>query len=376
MPRLRDRNRLILLARGLAARRGRPDLGSLARERDPERFLWRILPHAARSFASSIVVLPRRQARAAAVAYLYCRMLDSYEDLQVRERRVERLLAFGDRFSVRPIPPADRIPPTLATDDRDRLHLLLVERCGEIDEIFASLPAEAQSAIAELVHAMAAGMAWSTETLDRQGGAFLDEAQLRRYCHHVIGEPIVFALRLVGEYRLSKAQREDAMAASEMIQLANVTRDIERDLVRGVAYHPDLKPLLGAVPSAADREVVRRVREELLVRALAGVSAYRGLTRDLVERGAPGLRAGAVLMILFTDLYYRGCAVRAGHPAWPGLRGRTSCVLAALPAMLSRRWAARVIARVERRFLEAKERLDHEAEPTEAGYPSRRELSS
>ena len=41
------------------------------------------------------------------------------------------------------------------------------------------------------------------------------------------------------------ALREDCMLAGEMVQLANVTRDIEKDLRRGVADHPALKADLG-----------------------------------------------------------------------------------------------------------------------------------
>ena len=73
--------RPVLLWRGLTAKRDTPDLDRLNAETDPESFVWSILPHAARSFAASIVALPRRKGRAAAVAYLYCRMLDTYEDL-------------------------------------------------------------------------------------------------------------------------------------------------------------------------------------------------------------------------------------------------------------------------------------------------------
>jgi len=53
----------VLLLQGLTVNRRRPDLESLARETRPERFVWRILPHAARSFAASIVVLPADEAR-------------------------------------------------------------------------------------------------------------------------------------------------------------------------------------------------------------------------------------------------------------------------------------------------------------------------
>ena len=70
-----------LLVRDLVVDRGDPDLEALGRLTDPERFLWAILPHAARTFSASIAMLPARSAKASAVAYLYCRMLDTYEDL-------------------------------------------------------------------------------------------------------------------------------------------------------------------------------------------------------------------------------------------------------------------------------------------------------
>ena len=89
----------VQVLRGLRANRERPDLDSLAAESDPERFVRRMLPHAARSFAASIVMLPREQARAASVAYLYCRMLDTYEDLLPdREAKFRELTAFGARL--------------------------------------------------------------------------------------------------------------------------------------------------------------------------------------------------------------------------------------------------------------------------------------
>ena len=40
---------------------------------------------------------------------------------------------------------------------------------------------------------------------------------------------------------LSEREREDAMRVGEMVQLANITRDIEKDLRRGIAYDLALK---------------------------------------------------------------------------------------------------------------------------------------
>ena len=44
----------MLLMQGLSVNRRRPDLDALAAETRPERFVWKVLPHAARSFAASI----------------------------------------------------------------------------------------------------------------------------------------------------------------------------------------------------------------------------------------------------------------------------------------------------------------------------------
>ncbi len=70
-----------MIARGLRLDRDRPDLDQLNKINDPEEFVWAVLPYAARSFAPTILLLPEKAARTFAVAYLYARMLDTYEDL-------------------------------------------------------------------------------------------------------------------------------------------------------------------------------------------------------------------------------------------------------------------------------------------------------
>jgi phytoene/squalene synthetase len=345
----------VLLLRGLTADRRRPDLESLAAERRPERFVWRVLPHAARSFAASIVVLPREQARAAAVAYLYCRMLDTYEDLLADpSSRAAGLRRFAARFERDPMPAPAPIPAGLARDDRDRVHLLLIERCGLVDTVFATLSPEVRERIRRLVASMAAGMVWASEAFARQGGVLADEEQLARYCRSVIGHPAVFVIELISGEDCPAEARADAFEASEMIQLANITRDIEADLARGVAYHPALAPFLGAAPEGAEAAAaVRAVREDYMRLALGRAGAYRRLFERLGLGGTASLRTAAVLMLLFTDLHYRGCAARTGHRPWPGPGGRLAVLAGTLPALLSPRLASRTVNRVERDFLRA-----------------------
>ena len=334
-----------LLFRGSRANRSQPDLRRLASIEDPERFVWAILPHAARSFATSILMLPAAQARAAAVGYLYCRMLDTYEDLSGPGEAGPALAAFAERMDdLSPPPP----PPTTWLDQRDRAHLLLVERCHLVDRVFETLAPADRRRIAGLVRAMADGMIWSTERFAAQGGVLVDRDQVSRYCHNVIGEPAVFTLQTVGADTLTAQQRRDALASSELIQLANITRDIERDLERGVGYHPSLQPHLG---SRTAEEPIRLARRHLMAHALPNVSAYLRLAEQRDGGRFSPARAAAVVMLLYTDRHYRWCADRVGLPSWSGPRRTATILLASLPAALSRRWAHRVMSRVERDFL-------------------------
>ena len=361
------------LLRGLTVDRRKPDLTALAKETDPERFVWQVLPHAARSFAASIVVLPEEQARAAAVAYLYCRMLDTYEDLVADPADcVSELRRFADRFETMPPAAPTRLAANTARDERDRVYLLLIERCRLVDAMFATLDERSRGQIAELVRSMADGMAWSTEVFSQQGGVLEDQDQLAIYCRNVIGYPALFTLDQIAQREIPGEAREDALLVSEMIQLANVSRDIERDLERGISYHPALKPYLGqGSADAGTQAVIREVREEYMAMALGRAPAYRRLFEGLDLGGTAPVRIAAVLMLLFTDLHYRSCAIRTGHLPWPGPSGRIQVVARSVPAMMSPSWAAHTIRRVERDFLGALMGMTREiGRPDESLKPS------
>src|SRR3954469_18876141 len=164
--------RPVLIARNILANRERPDIEALSRIDDPEGFVWEILPHAARTFSAAIAMLPKRAAMPAAVAYLYCRMLDTYEDLVPdRHEREAQLVAFGARF--RPdgtLVPAPAIRNATDRDLRDKSHLLLVERAALVDQVFLTFDLPTRGVIADLVRDMAEGMRWSSATFAAQGG--------------------------------------------------------------------------------------------------------------------------------------------------------------------------------------------------------------
>ena len=350
-----------MLTRDLLQSRADPDVDRLQRIADPEAFVWRILPHAARTFTACITLLPAESARAMAVAYLYCRILDTYEDLIPQPVEREAALAeFSTRFDGpdgEP-KPAPRIDTRYARDPRDRTHVVLVNRCGLVDHVFHTLAPPTRRYIMDLVREMGSGMIWSSRVFRDQGGVLRDEQQLSRYCRNVIGLPFLFAVRLLhersnGDATVSEALREDCMLAGEMVQLANVTRDIEKDLRRGVAYHPALRADLdrsdGEDPGL--RERIRRVREELLVRALSLAPAYERMMLAMPFRAVSPARASGVLMLLFTDRYYRSCARLAGRPAWPGRRSTAWLILLSVLHVFTPRRSFKTIRVITERWL-------------------------
>jgi len=241
--------RPVLLFRDLLVNRESPDLSRLAAEPDAERFVWSILPHAARTFSACIALLPAQAARAAAVAYLYCRCLDTYEDLLPdREERDRALKAFAARLSAEStsVPIGPPIDGAAVRDARDESHVLLVRRHDCVDKVFVTLPTGVRRLVVDLVTDMAQGMRWSSRVFAETGGVLRGEDDVLLYCRHVIGNPVVFTVRLIRYLRtddpeLSDDLREDSMRVGELVQLANITRDIEKDLRRGVAYLPELK---------------------------------------------------------------------------------------------------------------------------------------
>lgn len=364
-----------LVLRDVFTNRRDPDLDRLRAIDEPEDFVWAILPHAARTFSACIALLPAHSALPAAVAYLYCRMLDTYEDLvpdpAARDAALARFAArLRDAESEEPgAPPlpaaAPRITASTAKDARDRAHLVLVERAHLVDLVYASFPDDVRAVIRDLVTDMAEGMRWASATFAAQGGTLDGEQQLLDYCRVVLGNPVVFTVRLVrigsgAEATLTDAEFEDAMQVGELVQLANVTRDIEKDLGRGIAYDASLRGDLAVsdapaevVLDAALRERVRIVRARILRLALARGPSYGRMLASMRLPRVSFARASAVLMLLFTERYWRKCATRCGAATWPGPDATIALLARSVPALWSRSRAATEIARVEAGFATA-----------------------
>ena len=119
----------------------------------------------------------------------------------------------------------------------------------------------------------------------------------------------------------------------EVVQLANITRDLEKDCHRGVYYHS----ALADCPSEQERaKMIEPVRRELITRAFGLGRVFRPFVAGIPSRNQSLARGSALLMILFTVAFYQGAARRAGLPvaewatlsrresAWVWLRGTLS----------------------------------------------------
>jgi phytoene/squalene synthetase len=303
----------------LLANRKNPPLSKLREVKDPEHFFWQILPHAARTFSLVIVFLPPRMRRALALAYLYCRMLDTYEDLlptvHEKEQALQRFIdRFDDPDGLKPAPALDS---SLTDDPRESAHLLLVNRAPDIDRNFERLDRPQQDAIRRLVRRMGTGMIWSSRIFARQEGILQTPGQLSRYCWHVLGTPILFADEMQRldqglSPQVDNARLRLCATVGEVIQLANITRDLEKDCERGIFYHPQLPGLEGA----RRKQCIREVRSQLILRA---IRRFREFPRFFDAIPAPLIsraRGAAILLILTTYAYYWRAAQKVGLPAF------------------------------------------------------------
>jgi phytoene/squalene synthetase len=358
--------KLQLVALNVLANRRQPPLAQLAALRDPERFVWHILPHAARSFSFCIIALPERMARALAVAYLYCRMLDSYEDLPpTLELKVQKLRAFVDRFSdAAVLQPAPTLEESWAPDPQEASHVLLVQRAALVDEVYGRLSSSHQRTIRRLVTRMGEGMIWSAETFAAQQGRLLNEAQLSDYCDHVLGNPMVFAEEMQRldcgmDDRVEGPRRQLCRATGEAIQLANVTRDLEKDVVRGVYYHP---ALAGVEPNS---ETLAQVRRLLLRRGMLRAAAFRPFAMGVPTPKWSLSRGACLLLLLFTYRYYQKATARAGMSLFDAKQQlhKRRAFGWWLKAVLSRRSCDRVLEQMECGFAQALKRCPEVSPP-------------
>jgi phytoene/squalene synthetase len=164
---------------------------------------------------------------------------------------------------------------------------------------------------------MAEGMIWSSRIFAEQSGILQTPGQLSRYCWHVLGTPILFAEEVQRldqglSPEVSDVRLRSCAVIGEVIQLANITRDLEKDCQRGIFYHPDLPGLEGVRREKA----IREVRSQLVLRALRQTPEFRIFIESLTAPRISLARGAAMLLIITTYAYYWRAAQKVGLPAF------------------------------------------------------------
>jgi len=194
---------------------------------------------------------------------------------------------------------------------------LLVNRASLIDSMFKRLDARHQQAIGRLVRRMGEGMIWSSRIFAEQSGILRSPGQLSRYCWHVLGTPMLFADEMQRldqglPIEVSNARLRSCAVIGEVIQLANITRDLEKDYERGIYYHPDLTGHNGA----GREQRIRGVRSQLVLRALRLSPEFRPFVESIPAPRISLARGAAMLLVITTFAYYWRAAKKAGLPAF------------------------------------------------------------
>jgi phytoene/squalene synthetase len=194
-------------------------------------------------------------------------------------------------------------------------------------------------------------MIWSSRIFAEQDGLLRTPGQLSRYCWHVLGTPVLFADEVQRLDQGLSPEIDDARlrlcaVVGEVIQLANITRDLEKDYERGIFYHPQLPGLEGA----RREQCIQEVRSQLILRALRRFREFPRFFDTIPTPQISRARGAAMLLIITTYAYYWRAAQKAGLPAFDDRQRitRFGGVLIWLKCVLSPRATSRFLKWLEK----------------------------
>lgn len=263
-----------------------------------------ILPKVSRSFALAISVLKPALRESVCVAYLLCRLVDTFEDaanLSVERkamliRELERLV---DDPNALPhdwhLAAAREIEPGSAAHD-----LELLRRCPDVIAAYGSVGVSDRQAIARCFHEMAVGMVEMQQVLEghrRRIRVLPSMASLQRYCHYVAGTVGTLLTELF--YAHSEAMTKAGYFAlvdlseafAQTLQRINILKDVAGDVDHGWCFIPqanldEAEVTPEALFDSAKRAEALRAIEPVLVATLRDIPrSWRYLALiPLVER--------------------------------------------------------------------------------------------
>lgn len=288
---------------------------------DDKEFIYAILPYVARTFALSIVVLPDKISIPAALGYCYCRILDTFEDMiflpKMREKAISLMpkilkkLMNNKKVNINNILKYEKY--LVKTKKKDEMYCLLVQEIERINNVFLEQDPIIQKMIYNLVKKMAKGMNDCTGKFKEKNDN-ITKNHIKKYCKSVLGYPLLFIFQLLNWINGNKnpmniKYKEKLYDISQFIQLANVTRDIEEDLLNNVVYHNLLQPYKYIrknrnLDNPILQKKIKQVRKELIIQALqSGIDNLPYLIKHCLN--SYGTRLSMLLFFCFTEYFYK-----------------------------------------------------------------------
>jgi len=293
-----------------------------------------LLYKTSRTFALTIPLLPEPMRREVGIAYLLFRVADTLEDATEwpSEKQVAELNRFRELLGDAAVDHAEQLaadwvsPPPL----QHAGYLELLSQLPGVIGVFRELPDPARNLIRAHTQRTIDRM---SSFVERRAGSeplqLRDVSDLRSYCYAVAG---IVGEMLTGLFLLDCGElapvaddlRRDAPVFGEALQLVNIIKDCDADLVEGRSYLPQRTDV---------SEVFALARGDLdaaagYVGTLQGAGAPRGLvefcalpvllaraTLERVERNGAGSKLTRPEV---TEIIQRmGAAIDAGRPAVP-----------------------------------------------------------
>lgn len=274
-----------------------------------------ILTKVSRTYALTIRALGEPFREPVLVAYLFCRIADTYEDSEV--------LSVGEKIDA-----LNNFRELLASDGNELQYLENIRKiCGDKfdendDEEFSALhpepaferyrtfPEGVKKIMTSTINEMIAGMQKTVlrqETQNQIGTKSIEE--LEEYCYFVAGTVGNLLTDLFHYYspwindKLYEQMSEHKTAFGEALQLTNIIKDAMGDLKRGVSFIPrDLAAQNGVsldeLYLPENREQARKVMNTLIVKAVKSLN--RSLIYCiLIPKQEPRMRMFCVMPVLF-----------------------------------------------------------------------------
>jgi phytoene/squalene synthetase len=290
-----------------------------------EEFIYAILPYVARSFSLSIVVLPDKLSIPAALGYCYCRILDTFEDMLIDPMMRETALRLLPRIIKKLIKNQDCSADVkqifnyekylVKTKKKDETYCLLVREINRINQVLCQQDHAVKDLIYRLVKKMSKGMIKNTGDYKEKKENITDK-KIHKYCKSVLGYPLIFMCQLlqwskgVQDY-LHITYKKDIIDFSQFIQLANIARDVEEDLLNNIVYHNLLVPYKNKeerknLEDPILKRHIRQARKELIIKAISSITKID--FTELVKiylMDSYGIRLSILLFLSFSEIFYK-----------------------------------------------------------------------